>query len=140
MVDKIDRHARSRNMSKIVSKNTQPELKVRSILHRLGFRFRLHQKNLPGRPDVILPKHRAVIFVNGCFWHRHVECREASRPKTNSQYWEDKLNRNVERDIRNHLLLKERGWKVIIFWECELEKNDTDSVIIERLNKNSISR
>jgi len=100
MADKIDKHRRSANMSKIRSKDTQPELKVRRILHKLGYRFRLHRKELPGRPDIVLPKHKTVIFVNGCFWHRHPNCREASRPKSNSEYWETKLASIVKRHHR----------------------------------------
>src|SRR5258708_1613027 len=96
MVDKIEKRSRSANMSNIKSKDTKPELKVRKILHKLGYRFRLHCKDLPGKPDIVLPKYKAVVFVNGCFWHRHPNCRVASRPKTNSPYCEDKLNGNVE--------------------------------------------
>ena len=127
MADKIEKHRRSANMAKIRSKDTTPELKVRRILHKLGYRFRIHRTDLPGKPDIILPKHRVAIFVNGCFWHRHPDCREASRPKTNSQYWETKLNRNVERDVQNHSLLAEDAWKVIVFWECEIEQSDVKS-------------
>ena len=121
MVDKIEKKARSANMSKIRSKDTKPELKVRKILHKLGYRFRLYRKDIPGRPDIVLPKHKTVVFVNGCFWHRHPNCREASRPKSNSEYWETKLKRNVERDAQNYSLLNGLNWKVIVFWECELE-------------------
>jgi len=137
MTDKIDRATRSRNMSRIRSRNTRPELKVRRILHKLGYRFRLHRKDLPGRPDVVLPKHRVAIFINGCFWHRHVGCREASRPKSNTLYWETKLNRNVERDSRNHELLGIQNWKVVIFWECELEKDDCALLVQKRLAETS---
>ena len=140
MVDKIEKKARSANMSKIRSKDTKPELKVRRILHKLGYRFRLHRKDIPGRPDIVLPKHKTVVFVNGCFWHRHDSCREASRPKSNSEYWETKLNRNVERDIRNHSTLRKDNWKVIVFWECELER-DTESntlFVKKRLAENEL--
>lgn len=123
MVDKIEKEARSANMSKIRSKDTEPELKVRRILHKLGYRFRLHCKHIPGRPDIVLAKYKTAIFINGCFWHRHDGCREASRPKSNSEYWETKLNRNVERDIKNHYALRKDNWIVIVFWECELERD-----------------
>ncbi len=131
-------HVRSLNMSKIRSKDTKPELKVRRILHKLGYRYRLHRKDLPGKPDIVLAKHKAVVFVNGCFWHRHPDWREASRPKTNSRYWEDKLNRNVERDVSNYSLLKQQDWKVIVFWECELDhsvKSNT-ALVTQRLSDN----
>lgn len=91
-------------MSKIKSKDTKPELKVRKVLYKLGYRFRLHCKDLPGKPDIVLPKYRTAIFVNGCFWHRHENCIEASRPKGNSEYWENKLNKNVERDLKKSQL------------------------------------
>lgn len=123
MADKIEKAVRSANMSKIKSKDTKPELKVRRILHKLGYRFRLHRRDIPGRPDIVLPRHKTVIFVNGCFWHRHNECKEASRPKTNSEYWEIKLNKNVERDRKNYSELTRSGWKIVTFWECELEKD-----------------
>ncbi|MFM9904436.1 MAG: very short patch repair endonuclease [Pyrinomonadaceae bacterium] len=121
MTDKLVKNRRSANMSKIKSKDTKPELKVRKALHRLGYRFRLHRKDITGRPDIVLPKYKAAIFVNGCFWHRHNGCREASKPKSNSEYWEAKLNKNVERDTRNYILLSERNRNVIVFWECELD-------------------
>ena len=98
-MDKLTKERRSWNMSKIKSKDTKPELKVRKILYKLGYRFRLHRKDLPGRPDIVLPKHRTVTFVNGCFWHRHDNCIEASRPKSNPEFWENKLTKNVERDF-----------------------------------------
>lgn len=124
-------------MSKIKSKDTKPELKVRSVLHRMGFRFRLHRKDMPGRPDIVLAKHKIVVFVNGCFWHRHVNCREASRPKTNTDYWEKKLSRNVERDLENHATLRKQNWTVIVFWECELERGVDANItkIRDRLGK-----
>lgn len=111
MTDKIEKHIRSANMSKIKSKDTEPELKVRKILHKLGYRFRLHRKDIPGCPDIVLAKYRAVIFIIGCFWHRHDGCREASRPKSNSEYWETKLSRNVEWIVRNNSLLRKQHWK-----------------------------
>lgn len=130
MADKITAAVRSANMSRIRSKDTRPELKVRSTLHRLGFRFRVHRKDLPGRPDIVLPRYRTAIFVNGCFWHRHADCREASRPKTNSEFWESKIARTVERDLDNYADLAASGWQVVVLWECELEKatNVTDFV------------
>lgn len=106
-------------MSKIRNKNTKPEKIVRSLLHRLGFRFRLHKQDLPGTPDIILPKYRSVIFVHGCFWHRH-NCSNGQRlPKTHVDFWTNKLNKNAERDKKKILELRELGWKVLIIWECE---------------------
>ncbi len=102
------------------STNTKPEILVRSLLHRLGFRFRLHRKDLPGRPDIVLPKYKAVIFVHGCFWHRHPGCRRASMPATRQEYWLPKFQRTVERDRRNQVELSELGWNVVIVWECTI--------------------
>lgn len=110
---------RSQIMSRITGKNTRPEMIVRSLLHRLGFRFRLHQRKLPGRPDIVLPKHRAVIFVHGCFWHRHQDCNDATIPKTNTEFWLAKLNGNAERDRLASEALKADGWRVLYVWECE---------------------
>ena len=109
-------------MSRIKSKDTAPELRVRSALHRAGYRFRLHVKDLPGKPDIVLPKYKTVIFVHGCFWHRHKGCSDASKPSTNQEFWEEKFKRNVERDKREQAELKKLGWKVIVIWECEVEK------------------
>lgn len=109
-------------MSRIKGKDTTPELKVRSFLHSLGFRFRLHKKGLPGKPDIVLPKYKTVIFVNGCFWHHHKNCKKAVWPKTNKEYWKKKINQNIERDKRNMMKLKEKKWRPIIVWECELNK------------------
>ncbi len=110
---------RSRNMSAIKSKNTKPEIKVRKILHSMGYRFRLHSKGLPGSPDIVLPKYKTVIFVHGCFWHRHENCKYASTPKTRQEFWENKFNANKIRDQKILKEIKSLGWKFIIIWECE---------------------
>ena len=107
-------------MSRIRSKDTKPELIVRSALHKLGYRFRLHRKDLPGCPDIVLPKYRTLIFVHGCFWHMHENCRDGTLPKTNQLTWKEKLERNMERDKANVKLLESLGWKVFIIWECEV--------------------
>lgn len=107
-------------MSRIRSSNTSPELALRRALHALGIRFRLHRKDLPGKPDIVLPRHKTVVFVHGCFWHRHAGCKVASTPKTNTAFWEEKFQRNMVRDERNTALLKGLGWKVLVVWECEL--------------------
>jgi DNA mismatch endonuclease (patch repair protein) len=115
---------RSRNMSRVRGKDTRPELAVRRLLHREGFRFRLHVRELPGRPDVVLPRHRAVVEVRGCFWHRHPGCPRATAPSTNVEFWERKLTATVERDARNEAALRAAGWRVIVVWECETRDED----------------
>ena len=134
-MDKISKEHRSWNMSRIRSKDTTPEKTVRSLLHKMGYRFRLHRKDLPGKPDIVLPKYKTVIFVHGCFWHRHENCKYASIPKTNTEFWLDKLNKNVERDKKNQAELKKLGWKVIVIWECEIINIGKLYSYIEELNK-----
>lgn len=123
MADRISTEHRSWNMSRIRGKDTKPELVLRSILHRAGFRYRLHDKRLPGKPDIVLPKYRTAIFVNGCYWHRHPGCPKATTPKTNTAFWQQKFDETVRRDERKSAELIERGWLVITVWECELESN-----------------
>ena len=120
MTDTVYAATRSRIMSSVPQRDTQPELKVRSLLHRLGYRFRVAKRNLPGRPDIVLTRYRSVIFVHGCFWHQHAGCRRAAKPNSNAEYWLKKLNRNVQRDIQNARNLKQLGWRVLVIWECEL--------------------
>ena len=114
--------ARSRNMAAIKSKNTKPEIEVRKILHEMGYRFRLHRKDLPGNPDIVLPKYKTAIFVNGCFWHQHEDCKYACLPKTNFHFWKEKLAKNKKRDKLKHSQLNDLGWKIIIVWECQLKQ------------------
>lgn len=116
------------NMSHIRSTNSKPEEIVRKYLFAEGFRYRKNVKDLPGCPDIVLPKYKTVIFVNGCFWHKH-DCPRFVWPSSNEQYWVPKITGNLERDLKNHQLLKEQGWKVIIVWECELKKNVVDETI-----------
>ena len=123
---------RSRNMSAIKSKNTKPEIAVRKLLHSMGYRFRLHRKDLPGSPDIVLPKYKIVIFVHGCFWHRHENCKYASTPKTRKEFWEKKFRENINRDNLNQANLSLKGWKIIIIWECQL-KGDKKKLIRESL-------
>lgn len=120
MVDFLSPPERSERMSRIRSSNTSPERAISKALHALGFRFRLHRKDLPGKLDIVLPRYKAVVFVHGCFWHRHNDCKVASTPKSNTPFWIEKFDRNVARDSRSRDLLEERGWKVIVVWECEL--------------------
>lgn len=126
-MDHLTQEKRSWNMSRIRSKDTKPEIQVRSALHNAGFRFRLHRKDLPGKPDIVLPKYKTVIFVNGCFWHQHSECKRSNIPKSNREYWEQKLARNVENDRKNKILLEELGYSVYVIWECEVK--DIDKLI-----------
>ena len=109
-------------MSRVRSKDTKPERFVRSTLHEMGFRFRLHRKDLPGTPDIILPKHRTVIFVHGCFWHRHPNCKRATTPKKNTNLWREKFERTIERDAQKVLTLEALGWRAVVIWECETNK------------------
>ena len=119
MADIVDPVTRSVMMSRIRGKNTKRELTLRSLLHRQGFRFRLHGRELPGQPDIVFPRHKAVVFVHGCFWHRHDGCRKATMPKSNIQFWESKFLRNVSRDQSSTAQLRNLGWVIGVIWECE---------------------
>jgi len=107
-------------MARVKGRDTRPEKALRSLLFRRGFRFRLHRADLPGRPDIVLPRYKTIIFVHGCFWHRHAGCKRASMPASNTAYWERKFQRTVARDAANKAALEQMGWRVIIVWECEL--------------------
>lgn len=124
-MDRISPARRSNNMRHIRSSNTKPEITVRRILCSLGYRYRLHRKDLPGKPDLVFAKRKKIIFIHGCFWHQHnlTTCLDSKIPKSNKQYWNQKLKNNVQRDIRNQMTLKELGWDILIIWECEI-KND----------------
>lgn len=122
-------------MSRIRGKDTKPELMLRSLLHRAGFRFRLHVPDLPGKPDIVLPKYRTVIFVHGCFWHRHDGCANATMPKTRPEFWQEKFRRTVERDHEKQTQLEDAGWRVLTVWECELKN---DPAILKDRMKNQI--
>lgn len=121
MVDVVDAATRSRMMAGIKAKNTKPEMIVRRALHKAGFRFRLHRKDLPGKPDIVLPKYRTVIFVHGCFWHGH-GCRNFKWPKTRVEWWREKIGKNVARDAEKSEALRKMDWKVETLWECEIRK------------------
>jgi len=138
-MDKVSKEQRSENMRRIRSINTTPELQVRKALFSLGYRFRLHSTKLIGKPDIVLPKYKLAIFVHGCFWHRHENCKEASRPKTNSEFWEKKLLGNVQRDKNNAEKAKEAGWKVVVVWECELKKHiEENRMLIKKIIDNAL--
>lgn len=122
MADCHSKETRSYNMSRIRSKNTKPEESVRKYLFAQGFRYRKNDSKLPGKPDIVLPKYKTVIFVNGCFWHGHAGCRYFVWPKSNPEFWKAKINGNIERDKNNYKLLADMGWRVFVIWECELKK------------------
>jgi DNA mismatch endonuclease (patch repair protein) len=139
MADNHTKEVRSWNMSHIKSSNTKPEEKVRKYLFSRGLRYRKNVRGLPGCPDIVLSKYRTVIFVNGCFWHKH-DCPRFAWPSSNQEYWIPKITRNVERDKRNQQTLKEMGWKVVTVWECELKKanfQETMDKLIEYLVSNT---
>lgn len=123
-MDKLSKEKRSWNMSRVKSKDTTPELYVRSLLHRNGYRFRLHVKKLPGNPDIVLPKYKTVIFIHGCFWHRHKNCPRATMPSTRTEWWKKKLDGNVDRDKTVSDKLWERDWKVFTVWDCLIKKSN----------------
>lgn len=124
-MDSLTHARRSANMSRIRSKDTKPEMLVRRLLHALGYRYRLHRRDLPGAPDLVFPSRQKVILVHGCFWHQHKGCIDGRLPKSHEDYWLPKLRRNVERDRRNIAKLQRRGWKVMKLWECEILKGKT---------------
>ncbi|MFW5982990.1 MAG: very short patch repair endonuclease [bacterium] len=129
MTDVHDDRTRSYNMSQIKGKNTKPEMIVRRFLHKNGFRYKLHDKTLPGKPDIVLPKYKTVIFVNGCFWHGHKNCKYFVLPKTNTEWWENKIIQTKLRDIEKINKLKGLGWTVITIWECEIKKQNTNNIL-----------
>lgn len=121
MTDRISPESRSRIMGRVGSKNTKPEIVVRRLVHAMGYRYRLHRKNLPGTPDLTFPARKKVIFVHGCFWHQH-DCPRAARPASNTQFWNKKLDGNVLRDRKNLAALRQNGWSALVLWECETKK------------------
>ena len=131
-MDVFPREKRSQIMSRVSGKNTKPELIVRSLLHGMGYRFRLYRSDLPGKPDITLPKYKKVIFVHGCFWHGHQNCQRSKRPTTNKKFWSEKLDKNILRDRTNINNIKELGWGVLVVWACEVKN-------IERLKDKLLS-
>jgi len=132
MTDVFAREKRSWIMSRVGGKDTKPELVVRSLLHQMGYRFRLHRRDLPGTPDIVLPRFNKVIFVNGCFWHGHKNCSRSKRPTSNVRFWNDKLDATQKRDKLYRKRLKEMGWRSLVVWECESRK---PSVLLPKLER-----
>lgn len=124
MVDTLTPRERSERMARIKAKNTTPEMKLRKLVYGMGFRYRIHDRRLPGRPDLVFQGRRAVIFIHGCFWHRHSGCRLARIPKSNVEFWSNKLEKNRLRDARNIASLEALGWRVLVIWECEIKNDD----------------
>lgn len=133
-MDILTKEQRSDHMKKIGSRDTMPELTVRRMLHRMGLRYRLHADHLPGTPDILLPKYKTVIFVHGCFWHRHPRCSRAFKPSTNQIFWDTKLARNVERDKEVQRKLKLLNWKILVIWECQTKPSKLHD-LENRLNR-----
>jgi DNA mismatch endonuclease (patch repair protein) len=124
MTDVFSKEKRSWLMSRVKGRDTKPEILVRSFVHRMGFRFRIHGRHLPGNPDIVLPRHGKVIFVHGCFWHGHRRCLRSKRPTTHKGFWNKKLDQNIERDGRFQRTLRRMGWRVLVVWECETRKEE----------------
>lgn len=138
MTDFVSPEKRRAIMRKVRQKDTAPEIRVRGSLHSIGYRYRLHCADLPGKPDIVFPGRRKAIFVNGCFWHQHPGCSKATTPKTRTDWWQNKLDRNVERDNANLLTLQSLGWEVTVVWECETKKmSEVEPRLIEFLERQS---
>ena len=134
MADMHSKETRSYNMSRIRSKDTKPEMLVRKFLHKNGYRYRLHVKDMPGKPDIVLPKYKTVIFIHGCFWHGHEGCKYYVVPKTRTEWWLNKINGNIANDEKVVKALQEKGWKVITLWECELKPKTYENTLLNLLN------
>lgn len=138
MSDVFSKDDRSRIMSKISCKDTKPEILVRRILHKMGFRYRLHVNDLPGTPDIVLPRHKKIIFVHGCFWHGHEGCNRSKRPKTNVDFWNQKIDGNIERDEKTKEELEEMGWKVLVIWQCQTRDLESlEQIILKFMSESS---
>lgn len=135
MADVFTKKKRSEVMSKIRSTNTKPELIVRKYLFSKGFRFRIHQKNLPGKPDIVLKQHNTVVLVNGCFWHGHENCKIFKMPQTKQSYWKPKIKNNINKDFQNRKVLHKLGWNVIVVWECQLKKSKLERTLQKIVDK-----
>ena len=135
MADQLSKEKRSWNMSRIHGSDTSIEVKVRKHLYHAGFRYRKNDKRFPGKPDIVLPGYKCVVFIHGCFWHRHPGCKDATIPKTRTDFWIEKLDRNVSNDVKHIQQLKEMGWRVFVIWECEINKTfeETMARLIEQI-------
>ena len=131
MTDVHDKVTRSYNMSRIKGTNTKPEMLVRKFLFSKGFRYRINDKKLPGKPDIVLPKYKTVIFVNGCFWHGHENCKYFTLPKTRTEWWKEKIKKNIENDLNKQTQLRNLEYKVLIIWECEIKSKEFYNTIID---------
>jgi DNA mismatch endonuclease (patch repair protein) len=134
-MDNLSKKARSALMAKIKGKNTRPEMLIRKFLFSKGFRYRIHDSRYPGSPDIVLPKYRTAIFVHGCFWHGHENCRASRLPTTNVEYWRKKTQQNIRRDRRKIKLLEKDGWKVIVIWECKIKKKEQRNSELDKIIK-----
>lgn len=140
MTDVYNSEKRSEIMARVRATGSKPELIVRQVAHGLGYRFRLHRTDLPGKPDIVFPRHRRVILVHGCFWHGHKGCAKARRPVTNREFWDRKLSRNVERDSENAVVLRRIGWKVLVIWECETKDRECLAAKVSRFMEEHCDR
>jgi DNA mismatch endonuclease (patch repair protein) len=136
MTDVFNKEKRSQIMASVKNKNSKAELKVRSLLHKMGYRFRLHRNDLPGKPDIVMPKHKTIIFVHGCFWHSH-NCKNATIPKSNQEYWTNKFEKNKVRFLEVKKTLQDRGWAVFVIWECETKNVERIKDILNNILKNN---
>jgi DNA mismatch endonuclease (patch repair protein) len=139
-MDIVDSATRSRMMSSIRGRDTLSEIAVRKVLHAAGLRFRLHRRDLPGSPDIVLPRHRSVVFVHGCFWHRHSGCRYKTDPASNVDFWRQKFESNVRRDRRQQRALRNEGWRVFIVWECESRSHAILSALAKQIRRSAPTR
>ncbi|MGL5561764.1 MAG: very short patch repair endonuclease [Tannerellaceae bacterium] len=135
MADVHNKATRSFNMSRIRNKDTKPEILIRKFLFHHGFRYRLHVAKLPGKPDIVLSKYKTVIFVNGCFWHGHEGCKYFRLPKTNTEWWQSKIKRNIVNDKEKHTLLQKAGYNVIVIWECEIKNKTVYNTLIDEIKR-----
>ena len=135
MADVHSKETRSYNMSRIKGKDTKPEMLVRRFLHAKGFRYRLHVKDLPGKPDIVLPKYKIIIFIHGCFWHGHEGCKYYVVPKTRTEWWLNKINTNIANDHKAHQALEKQGWKIITLWECDLKPSVIEKTLTALLTE-----
>lgn len=135
MTDIFSKEKRHEVMAKVKGQNTMPEMIVRSMIHRMGFRFSLHRKDLPGKPDIVLPKHRKIVLVHGCFWHGHVHCKKAMIPKSNVEFWTNKIETNRKRDRKVIYELRKSGWRVLVIWQCEIRRLDKLTAKLQRFFK-----